>query len=142
MANLTRYDPFSTNLDDLFKGMFLRPVRLDLEGSEVVQIKLNVTRSDGAYQVEAEMPGVKKEDIQVSVDGAMVTISGEVKKEKEEKKGDQVIRSERYFGRVERSFSLPQEIDEGSVNAKYTDGVLKLTLPLREKSKAKAIQIA
>jgi HSP20 family protein len=142
MANLTRYDPFSTNLDDLFKGMFLRPVRLDLEGSEVVQIKLNVTRSDGAYQVEAEMPGVKKEDIQVSVDGAMVTISGEVKKEKEEKKGDQVIRSERYIGRVERSFSLPQEIDEGSVNAKYTDGVLKLTLPLREKSKAKAIQIA
>lgn len=142
MANLTRYDPFSTNLDDLFKGMFLRPVRLDLEGSEVVQIKLNVTRSDGAYKVEAEMPGVKKEDIQVSVDGAMVTISGEVKKEKEEKKGDQIIRSERYFGRVERSFSLPQEIDEGSVDAKYTDGVLKLTLPLREKTKAKQIEIA
>lgn len=141
MANLTRYDPFSTNLDELFKGMFLRPVRLDLEGSEV-QIKLNVARSDGAYKVDAEMPGVKKEDIHVSVDGPMVTISGEVKNEKEEKKGEQVVRSERYFGRVERSFSLPQEIDEANVDAKYADGVLKLTLPLREKTKAKQIEIA
>ena len=86
------------------------------------------------------MPGVRKEDIRVSVDGAMVTISGEVKKEKEEKKGDQVIRSERYFGRVERSFSLPQEIDEANVDAKYADGVLKPTLPLREKTKAKQSQ--
>jgi HSP20 family protein len=141
MANITRFDPFSTNLDDFFKGTFLRPVRLDLDTPEV-QIKMNVTRTDGAYQVDAEMPGVKKEDIHVSVDGSFVTITGEVKKEKEEKKGDQVVRSERYFGKVERSFSLPYEVDEEHVEAKYSDGVLKVTLPLREKSKAKAIQIA
>ena len=141
MANITRFDPFSSSLDDLFKGMFLRPVRLDIETPDV-QIKLNVTRSDGSYKVDAEMPGVKKEDIHVSIDGSLVTISGEVKKEKEEKKDDQVIRSERYFGKVERSFSLPQEIDEANVEAKYSDGVLKLTLPLREKSKAKTIAIA
>ena len=141
MANISRYDPFAVDFDDLFKGMFLRPVRLGTDAPEV-QIKLNVTRSNGSYTVDAEMPGVKKEDINVSVDGALVTISGEVKKEKEEKQGDQVIRSERYFGKVQRSFTLPQEIDEGQVDAKFTDGVLKLTLPLREKTKAKQIQIA
>lgn len=141
MANITRFDPFSTNIDELFKGVFLRPMRLDIDAPEV-QIKLNVTRSDGAYQVEAEMPGVKKEDIHVSVEGSMVTIAGEVKREKEEKKGEQVVRSERYFGKVERSFSLPQEIDEAKVEAKYSDGVLKLTLPLQQKTKAKEISIA
>lgn len=141
MANITRFDPFSANLDDFIKGMFLRPVRFDIDAPEV-QIKLNITRSDSAYQVDAEMPGVKKEDIHVSVDGSLVTITGEVKKEKEEKKGDQVVRSERYFGKVERSFSLPHDIDEAHVDAKFSDGVLKLMLPLREKSKAKAIEIA
>ena len=140
MTNITRFDPFSTNLDDLFKGLFLRPLRLDIDSPEI-QIKLNVTRSDGAYKVDAEMPGVKKEDIHVSVDGGMVTITGEVKKEKEEKKGDQVVRSERYFGKLERSFTLPHDIDEAHVDTKYSDGVLKLTLPLHEKTKAKAIEI-
>ena len=140
MTNITRFDPFSTNLDDIFKGMFLRPVRLDMDTPEV-QLKLNVTRTDGAYKVDAEMPGVKKEDIHVTVDGSLVTITCEVKKEKEEKKGDRVIRSERYFGKIERSFSLPHEIDEAHIDAKYSDGVLKLTLPLRETSKAKQIEI-
>ena len=140
MANITRFDPFSPNIEDFFKGMFLQPVRFDL-GTPEVQIKLNVVKTDGSYSVEAELPGVKKEDIHVSVDGSVVTISGEVKNEKEEKKGDQVIRSERYYGKVERSFSLPQAIDEAHVEAKYADGVLKLTLPLMEKAKAKEIAI-
>ena len=141
MANITRYDPFSFTLDDFFRSPMLRPLKLELDTPDM-QIKLNVTRSDGAYKVDAEMPGVKKEDIHVTVDGGLVTISGEVKKESEEKKGDQVIRSERYFGKVERSFSLPQDIDEAHVDAKYADGVLNLTLPLREKTQAKAIEIA
>ena len=141
MANITRFDPFSTNFDDFFKGTFLQPMRFDIQTPEV-QIKLNVTRTDGAYTVDAEMPGVRKEDIHVTVDGSLVTISGEVKKEKEEKKDEQVVRSERYFGKVERSFTLPQEIDQAKVEAKYSDGVLKLTLPLTEKSKAKQIAIA
>lgn len=142
MANITRFEPLQ-GIEDLFKGMFLQPVRFDL-GVPDVQIKLNVTKGDGSYTVDAEMPGVKKEDIHVSVDGSMVTISGVVKQEKEEKeekKGEQVIRAERYFGEVERSFSLPQDIDEARVEAKYTDGVLKLTLPMREKTKAKEIQV-
>ena len=140
MTNITRTDSPATSFDDFFKGMFLRPVRFGFDAPDV-QLKLDVTRSDGDYKVEAELPGVKKEDIHVSVDGAVVTISGEIKKETEEKKGDQVIRSERYFGKVERSFTLPQAIDDSKVEAKYADGVLKLTLPLREKKKVKAIEI-
>ena len=140
MANIKPFEAFPSNLDDFFKGTFLRPFRFDF-GEPEMQIKLNVTKSDGSYAVEAELPGVKKEDIHVSVDGSLVTVSGEVKKEKEEKKGDQVIRSERYFGKVERTFSLPQEIDEAKVEAKYADGVLKLTLPLRATTKAKEITI-
>ena len=140
MANIRRFDPFPASLGDFFKGTFLQPIRLDI-GEPDMQIKINVTRSDGAYAVEAEMPGVKKEDIHVTVDGGMVTIAGEVKKEKEEKQGEHVIRSERYFGKIERSFSLPQQIDEAGVHAQYADGVLKLNLPLREKKSAKAIEI-
>lgn len=141
MANITRFDPFSTSLDDFFKGTFLRPVKLELDAPDM-QIRMNVTRIDGGYTVDAEMPGVKKDDIHVTIDGALVTISGEVRNEKEEKKGEQVLRSERYFGKVQRSFTLPQDIDEARVEAKYSDGVLKLTLPMREKSKARSVSIA
>ena len=142
MPTLTRYDPLSTGFDDFFKGLFLRPMRFDVEMPEQLQIKVNVWRYDGGYTVEAEMPGVKKDDIKITVDGTLVTISGEVKKDWQEKKGEEVLRSERYFGAVQRSFTLPQEVDEAHVDAKYSDGVLKLMLPLREKSKVKQIAIA
>ena len=142
MPTLTRYDPFSTGFDDFFKGLILRPMRFDVEMPEQLQIKVNVWRYDGGYTVEAEMPGVKKDDIKITVDGTLVTISGEVKTDWQEKKGEEVLRSERYFGAVQRSFTLPQEVDEAHVDAKYSDGVLKLMLPLREKSKGKQIAIA
>ena len=141
MANIKPYEAFPGSLEDFFKGTFLRPFRFDISEPEM-QIKVNVTRSDGAYAVDAEMPGVKKDDIVVSVDGSMVTISGEVKREKEEKKGEQVVRSERYFGKVSRSFSLPHDIDEAAVTATYEDGVLKLNLPLREKRYGKSIKVS
>jgi HSP20 family protein len=143
MAGLTRFDPFlPSNIDDLFKGLFVRPVRFDMEGAPQLQIKLDVKKSDGAYNVTAELPGVKKEDINVNVDGSIVTISAEVKKESEEKKGEEVIRSERYYGKIERSFALESDVDEGKVDAKYEDGVLKLKLPLKATSKAKRITVS
>lgn len=140
MANITRFDPFN-DMDDLFKGLFVRPMRLDVNGAPQVQMKVDVTRADDTYSVKAEMPGVGKDDIHVSIDGSQVSISGEVKKEKEEKKGEEVIRSERYYGQVSRSFTLPQEIDEAKVTAKFTDGVLNLTLPVRAKSAGRKITI-
>lgn len=125
MANLTKYDPFG-DIDDLFKGFMLRPVRLD---QQLPQIKVDVTESNGAYVVRADIPGVKKEDISVDIDGNMVSISAEVRKEKEEKQGTRVIRSERYVGSMSRSFSLAHDVDDKAAQAKYTDGVLELTLP-------------
>lgn len=126
MANITRYDPFG-ELDDFFRGFFVRPVTY--EGEKPMQIKVDVKESDDAYTVHADIPGVKKEDIHVTVEGNMVSISAETKSEKEEKQGEKVIRSERYVGKVSRSFSLGSDIDEAKAQAKYTDGVLELTLP-------------
>ena len=143
MAGLTRFDPLSSNLDDLFRGLLVRPVRFDLEGmSPQLEIKLEVKKGDGAYTVAAELPGVKKEDIQVNVDGNLVSISAEVKKESEEKKGEQMLRSERYYGRVQRSFTLDSDIDESKVDAKYENGVLKLHLPTKAASSAKRITVS
>lgn len=141
MSSLTKYDPFTRNFDDFFKGMFLRPVRLDMESMPELQIKVDVTENGDAYQVAAEIPGVKKEDIHVSVDGNLVRISAESKKETDEKKGDQVIRSERYYGRLERAFTLDSDIDDAKVDAKYADGVLKLKLPKKAAAVSRRIAV-
>ena len=140
MANITRYDPFN-DLDDLFKGLFVRPMRFDLDVAPQMRMKIDVTKAEDSYTVKAEMPGVNKDDIQVSIDGNEVTISGEIKKESEEKKGEEVLRSERYYGKVSRSFTLPHDVDEAKVVAKYADGVLKLTLPMKSKSASKKITV-
>ncbi|MEO1766908.1 Hsp20/alpha crystallin family protein [Thiobacter aerophilum] len=143
MANITRYDPFNLDsvFDDFFKGFLVRPMAL--EGvPKAPEIKMDVTENDKAYTVKAEIPGVKKEDIHVSVDGNTVSISAEVKKESEEKEGEKVLRSERYFGRVARSFSLGSDIDEANATAKYTDGVLELVLPKKAASSAKRLTIS
>jgi HSP20 family protein len=140
MANITRYDPFN-DMDDLFKGLFVRPMRFDLDVAPQMRMKIDVTKAEDTYTVKAEIPGVKKDDIQVSIDGNEVTISGEIKKESEEKKGEEVLRSERYYGMVSRSFTLPHDVDEAKVVAKYADGVLKLTLPMKVKSAGKKITV-
>ncbi|HUX64920.1 Hsp20/alpha crystallin family protein [Sulfuricella sp.] len=142
MANITRYDPFDVTLDpfdDLFRG-FLRPVRFEGQ-TQQMQIKMDVKEDDKAYNVHAEIPGVKKEDIHVTIAGNQVSISAEVKKEKEEKEGEKVLRSERYYGKVYRSFSLGQDVDEATATAKYNEGVLNLTLPKKATSSAKKLSI-
>jgi HSP20 family protein len=128
MANISRWDPFD-DLDDLFKGFFLRPMRLEAPGEQAMRIKMDVKEDDKTYTVHAEIPGVKKEDISISIDGNQVSISAEVRKEKEEKQGERVLRSERYYGRVYRAFSLGQDVDQERAQAKYDNGVLELTLP-------------
>ena len=127
MANITRWDPFE-DVDELFKGFFLRPMRLEVPEAPT-RIRMDVKEDDKAYTIHAEMPGVKKEDIQVSIDGNQVSIVAEVKSEKQEKQGEKVLRSERYYGKVYRAFSLPQDVDQENAKAKYESGVLELTLP-------------
>jgi len=140
MANIARFDPFN-DMDDLFKGLFVRPMRLDVNGAPQVQMKLDVTRADDTYSVKADLPGVGKDDIHVSIDGNTVSISGEIKQEKEEKKGEEVIHSERYYGKVARRFTLPQEVDETKVTARYADGVLNLALPVKARPESRKITI-
>ncbi len=137
MANITRFDP----LDDLFRGFFVRPMELGSEGLAPSSVKVDVKELDGAYVVHAELPGVKKEDIHVTVDGNLVAISAEVKREKEVKEGERILRSERYFGKVSRSFQLGQDIDDAKAAAKFADGVLELTLPKRAASASKRLTV-
>ena len=89
----------------------------------------------------ADLPGVKKEDIHVDIDGAQLTLTAEVKREKETAEDERVLHSERVFGKVSRSFTLPQELDEAKAEAKFRDGVLELTLPKKAAAARKAITI-
>jgi HSP20 family protein len=130
MVNITRYDPFNidTAFDDFFKGFLVRPMHME-SLPKAPDIKMEVSENDKCYVVKAEIPGVNKDAIQVSIDGNVVSISAGVKKESEQKDGEKVIHSELYYGCVERSFSLGSDVDEAQAQAKYTDGVLELTLP-------------
>ena len=141
MANVTRFDPFNDLVDDLFKGFFVRPVSYEGRGEVLPRVKVDVAESNGAYVVTAELPGVKKEDIQVSIDGAQVTLAAEVKREREVSKDERVLHAERMFGKVSRSFALPQEIDEAQAEAKFRDGVLELRLPKKAAAQRKQVTI-
>ena len=102
---------------------------------------MDVSGDEKGYRVKAEIPGVKKEDIKVSIDGNQVSITAEVKKETEEKKGETVIRSERYYGNQFRAFTLPYDVDQGKAEAKYEDGLLNLTLPKKEPGTARQVAV-
>ncbi len=136
MSNLIRRDP----LDDFFRGFFVRPVDFGGDG-DAPAVKIDVKEQEKNYLVHAEVPGVKKEDIHVAIDGAVVSISAERREEKNVREGERVLRSERYVGKVSRNFQLAQEIDEAQVTAKYTDGVLELVLPKKAATQARRITI-
>lgn len=136
LGNLARFDPFRN--DDWFKGFWVSPLAGEMEAP---QIKINLTENDKSYSVRAELPGVKKEDIKVNVEGNRISIRAEVKQEKEEKKGDKTICRECYQGAVYRSFSVESKVDESKAQAKFDNGVLELTLPKKNGNGAKQLQI-
>ncbi|SPE22225.1 Heat shock protein Hsp20 [Burkholderiales bacterium] len=136
---LARFDPLGRDMEDLFKGFFLTPMPLQQTGSG--QIPIDVTEDEKTYKVRAEIPGFNREEISVSVNGDQVTISAETKKEREEKKGDQVVLRECYYGKQYRAFMLPQAVDDGRTSAKYANGVLELVLPKKEAGTSKKIAI-
>src|SRR5678815_4291732 len=109
MASIQRFDPFNELVDDLFKGFLVRPVAYNGQRDALPRIKVDVTERNGHYTVRAELPGVRKEDIQVSIDGAEVTLGAEVKREKEADKDERVLHTERTYGKVTRTFTLPQD---------------------------------
>ena len=127
MQNLVSFDPRTeTGLDELFRGFF-KPVRVEAAPTPVV-IKMDVTETENGYLIHSEMPGVKKEDIDVAIEGNQVTITAEAKQEWERKEGDRMLRNERYFGNIYRGFTLPAELDESACDATYQDGILELKL--------------
>jgi HSP20 family protein len=140
MTNLTRFEPlFTEPFEDLFRRAW-KPVRWELEGLPK-DIRIDVHEGETAYTVKADLPGVKKEDISVEIDGNVVTISAEAKEEKEVKEKGKLVRSERYYGSLYRSFSLGHDIDESAATAKFTDGTLELTLPKKATSAVKTLAI-
>jgi HSP20 family protein len=124
---------------DLLTGFF-RP--LPTRANEVMpRVKIDVTENPEAYEVAAEMPGVKKEDLDVRVDGNVVTLSGHIETTQETKEGDKLLRQERQYGAVSRQFALASDIDEARTAARYENGILYLTLPKRERSGSKRVKI-
>jgi len=140
MTSLARYSyPLDETFDDLFKGFFVRP--MTFENQSQAQFRIDVKEDDGAYVVQAEIPGAKKEDINVTINGNQVAISAEVKRQREDKQGEKVLRSERYYGKVYRAFGLAQDVDEASAQAKYSEGVLELRLPKKAAVATKKLSI-
>jgi len=140
MANVTRYDPFGELFDDLMKGFFVRPIAGDPTVT-TGRMKVDVVEQDGAFKVVAELPGVKKEDIRVNIDGDQVSVTAEVRKEKDVKEGERLVHSERFVGKLSRAFRLGYEIDEAKAQAKFNDGVLELALPKKATPSATQLPI-
>ena len=140
MNELRTLDPLALDPFDNAPRSLMRPWRLDMPET-APRIKIDLSEQDGSFAVKAEIPGVKKEEISVTIDGNLVAISAEIKNEKEVTEGKKVLRSERYYGKVSRSFTLAQEVDEGTAEAKYSDGVLELHLPKQTVSKSKSLSI-
>jgi HSP20 family protein len=147
MANLTRWSPFKAlsrfeqvaPFDDLFRGFGVRP---QWSEPEVPDVRIDVSENDGAYRVKAEMPGVDKNDIDVSISDNQVAISAEVKRESKKNDDERDICTERYYGQVYRSFSLPDEVDSGKASARYENGMLTLELPKKGNGSARKLTIS
>src|SRR5262245_38187526 len=142
MANITRLDPFTDLVDDLFRGFLVRPLGFEGRGdAQLPRAKVDVSEKNGAYLVTAELPGVRKEDIHVAIDGPQVTLEAEVERAKESSEDERSVHSERVDGKVVRSFTLPLEVDEAKAEGRFKDGVLELTLPKKAAAQRKQITI-
>jgi HSP20 family protein len=142
MNPLTRYEPLVGRLDGLFNEFFRPAFVLDTQAaSEPLPIRVDVSETPEAYTVHAELPGVKKEQIAVEIEGNEVTISAETRREAKPEGGAKWLRVERYFGKTARRFALPQEIDEAKSAARFNDGVLELTLPKKASVTGRKLEI-
>jgi HSP20 family protein len=141
MSNLRLLDPQFGDFDNMVRRFFA-PAAFDGEQPAPLKMRIDVTENDQAYTVKADIPGVKKEDINVRVEGNMVQIDARTATEREQRgDGDKVLRSERYYGNISRTFSLAQDIDDTKVQAKYADGVLSLELPKAAPADSRRIAI-
>lgn len=139
MANLSVFDPMASQMNKLFQNWLPKPWAFGEES--IFDFKIDLSEKNNNYIVRADIPGVKKEDIRIDVHGNRVSISAEVKAQKEEKKDETLLHSERYEGRIYRSFTLDSDIDDSKAEAVYKDGVLELTLPKRQGSNGRRLTV-
>ena len=140
MVNITRFNPLEDAFDNLFRGLPMWVPAPERRAAQPAQFRMDVTENDKEYQVLAEMPGVKKEDISITINGSEVSVSAS-KQETVVKNGDTVLCAERSYGTIKRAFSLGQEVDEALAQAKYNEGVLELTLPKKTAAAAKRLAV-
>lgn len=139
LTDMFRLDPFR-NAEDFFRDFQMLP-GLQARALESAQsMPMDVSETDRNYLIKANIPGVKKEDIKIAINGRQVNVSAEINTEKEVNESG-ILRRERYSGKQFRSFALPQEVDEENAQAKYENGVLQLTLPKKEGTSGKQISI-
>ena len=141
MLNITRFNPLEDAFDNLLRGLPVWLPSPERRAAAPMQFRMDVTENDKEYQVLADLPGAKKEDISITINGNEVAVSVEVKHEKDVKDDETVLRAERYYGTIQRAFSLGQEVDEATAQAKFSDGVLELTLPKKTVAAAKRLAV-
>ena len=147
MTQLTRWNPFRaarlepmTSFDEFFRGLGNRPMWRDLDVAP--DMRIDVTEDEGSFSVKADIPGVDKKDIDVSIEGNQVSISAEVKRETSKKDEGKEICTERYYGKVYRAFLLPSDIDSAKADARYDNGVLTLKLPKKKNGSSRKVSIS
>jgi HSP20 family protein len=141
MFNITRFNPLEEAFESLFRGVPVWLPNPERRAAAPTQFRMDVTENDKEYQVLAELPGVNKEEISITINGNEVSVSAEVKHEKVVKDGEAVLRAERYYGTIQRAFSLAQEVEEATAEAKYNNGVLELTLQKKSAAATKRIAV-
>ena len=142
MNQVTVIDPFTDFFPGLLRGFTAPELRVNGAAAQApaLKVRIDVTESDRAYVVRADMPGVSKENIDVQIDGAQVSISASVAAQ-EKVEGERVLRTERFSGSMARTFTLASELDEEGAEAKFENGVLILTLPKKEAAAARRLTI-
>lgn len=134
-------DQFGRMFENMFQDFFAPLAQGRWSGDDVGLPRLDVTETEKTFEVKAEMPGVKKEDVNVSIDGQRVTIEGECQQANEQRQGEQVVYSECSTRKYQRSFTLPTEVDDTSAQARLEDGVLMLSLPKKQGGTARKLTI-
>ena len=140
MLNITRFNPLEAAFENMPRGIPVWLPNPEMREPAPTPLRMDVTENDKEYRVLAELPGVKKEEINITISGNQVAVSAEVKLEKDVNNGETLC-AERYYGKIQRAFALGQEVDEATAEAKYNDGVLELTLPKKTAAAAKRVAV-
>lgn len=141
MSGLTRLTTLDDAFDDILQGFF-RPARSMQSGSNALQPRIDVWARDDAFAISVELPGVKRENIDISISGNEVSINAEATEIKEQGEKVRQLYGERRYGKYQRTIVLPHEVDQNQCQAKYNDGVLELVLPFNQNVLPKKIQVS